>query len=689
MTRLSVYHVRTGKWVRHAQRHATFREGNMLVEEYDRLYVVFNGENLADNTVAVFPDSSPTKAPRAHAPSPAKHEAATHSKAVCSSEPSGHVVACFDVADEDKFPRSQWEDGGVTNVRGATYVDRERNPSHLISLLENFCRVGQTVFFFGKAHASIVWELLRNGRNVVALEDEAKMIDYLNEFVKTRVGDPRNNCSFVHTTGERNWDPKRDMYWKLSGNKRTEVWDFLFKPGPPAQTDLEYNRRRNLVFGVLNGYHDAPRESISNFMRRLEHIFFLMAEPLTLENYKAQFDEEDPFDANDMEKLSDSETFGFESMPLPRVVAQVGDEEEGSNGGGDEGDSEGDGGDGSRFVRKGSGKTSPGEKAFGGKGSGGKGSGGKGSARKGSGRKGSGGKGSGRKGGAESVERSSRKVLEGPAAGVLETGGGEYEHHASEGVSVDVESKSTAAPGEEELSPGAHAIQREEETQHWQSRKVLETEGSEHERHTSEGASGEAHALQREEEIQHWPACEVLKGLDSGVLVTETSEEVLHSRSAVATTREGVVKGGQWTFMEARLLGDEEGKEEPVVEARVHGDEKGGEPVVEGSEVAVGIQMDPKQKDHEASPTRCGEEQGDRASLLSTGREMVLHEAMELRSDSADEAVCQYGQKAKLDLPEPKVVVHGVPQQSDESSCGVFMLAFAFFLHVAIRHHFR
>ncbi|GBG81045.1 hypothetical protein CBR_g31601 [Chara braunii] len=54
-----------------------------------------------------------------------------------------------------------------------------------------------------------------------------------------------------------------------------------------------------------------------------------MGDPLTLENYKAQFDEEDPFDTEDMEELSDSETFGFESMPLPRVVAHGEDEGEG------------------------------------------------------------------------------------------------------------------------------------------------------------------------------------------------------------------------------------------------------------------------------------------------------------------------------------------------------------------------
>ncbi|GBG76388.1 hypothetical protein CBR_g22135 [Chara braunii] len=832
MVRHNVHHVRTGKWVRHAQKQATVWEGNIPIEECDRLYVIFNGENLADNTVAVYPASSPTKASRTHGLSPAKHALAARSKAVCSSDPSGQVVACFDVAEEERFSRSMWEDGGVTSVRGAAYGEMERNPSHLLGLLENFCKAGQTVFFFGEGHASVVWELLRTGRNVVALENEAKTIDYLREFMKTRVADTRNDCEFVQTTGKRNGDPKRDMYWKLPGNKRTEVWDFLFQPKPPSQTDLECSRRKNLVFGVLNGCHDAPREYVSHLLRRLEHVYFMLAEPLTLENYKAQFDEEDPFDAEDMEELSDPETFDFESMPLPRVVGQVGDEGEGGprrystspsglkrvflrepvddqssddgeeerdydhepcdklpvdhdtwqndrlyffgkhhrftsedvwghnvvwhprifqpavkngiwvmaikeangkwsgmkrlgagalkrtarhalvenlslmnpeksdpdvtayakqklkapsrgidwrmpqppsggqhlgeGGGGEEGDGGGGGGDGSQFAGKGTGETSSGEKASGEKGSGGKDLGGKGSGGKGSGEKGSGGKGSGGKGSGgkrrtspldtgfpcsppfpyvETRDWRSRDVLEGPVAGVLETGGGEYEEETREGVPVDVGSKSAAAPEEEERSPGTRAVQREEETQRWQSREVLETGGSECERHASESASvdtnsesaaapGETHALQREEEIQPWPAREVVKGLDAGVVVIGTSKDVLHNRSVVPTTREGVVKGGQWTFVQA-VLGDDEGEEEPMVEARVHSDEKGGEPMVEGSEVTVGILTDPQQKDDDSSPTRCGEEQGGRAFVLSTARGMVLYEAIELGDDSA------------------------------------------------------
>ncbi|GBG83297.1 hypothetical protein CBR_g37009 [Chara braunii] len=675
------------------------------------------------------------------------------------------------------------------------------------------------------------------------------MIDYLHEFVKTRVADTRNACEFVHTTGEQNRDPKRDMYWKLSGNKRTDVWDFLFRPGPPGPTDLEYSRRRNLVFGVLIGYHGAPRESVSHFLRRLEHVYFTLAEPLTLENYKLQFDEEDHFDAEDMEELSDSETFDSESMPLPRVVGQVGDEEEGGprrystspaglkhvfrgepvdfqssddgeedrdydhepcdrlpedhdtwqndrlyffgkhhrftledvwghnvvwhprifqpavrngvwvmamkeadgkwsglkrlgagafkrtartalvehlslmnpgrndpdvgayveqklnelyasnmlefrapfytlkmapsrgidwrmpqpplggqhpggGGGGDEGDGGGGRGDDSQFARKGTARhpevsyaqhLAPergrvfvlprGRDACIAK-------------ERGCDLRFSFGSSDRHKlrihsdlltspsaisaphatflRGQENVtscpphlqldtrlpcsspvscvetrDWRSRDVLEGPTAGVLEIGGVEYER---------------PTPGEDERSPGTRAVHREEETQRWHSRKVLETEGSECERHASEGAfvdtdsesagaPGETHALQRGEERRPWPAREDVKGLHSRALVIGTSEEVMHSRLVVATTREGVVKGG-------------------------------GEPVVEGGEVTVSIPMDPQRKDghRDSSPIRCGEEQGGRASVLSTARGMVLHESIELVDDStATELVSDSG----------------------------------------------
>ncbi|GBG60297.1 hypothetical protein CBR_g4252 [Chara braunii] len=264
----------------------------------------------------------------------------------------------------------------------------------------------------------------------------------------------------------------------------------------------------------------------------------------------------------------------------------------------------------------------------------------------------------------------SRKVLEGLAAGVLETGASEYECHASEGAPVDFESESTAAPGEPELSQEAHDVQRKEETRHWPPRRVmegldagvletganehechasegvLETGASEHKCHASEGASvdfeskstaapreeelsQEGHTMQREDELLH--------GSSGNAINIEDTKEFLHSGSAVATTQEGDSgeegrvwmfvegkdrgeEGRAWTFVETRLLGDEEGEEEPVLEARLHGDEEAEKPVVEacffGGEVSVSVQMDPERKDHDSPFTCCSEEQGVRLSMF-------------------------------------------------------------------------
>ncbi|GBG74385.1 hypothetical protein CBR_g18796 [Chara braunii] len=127
------------------------------------------------------------------------------------------------------------------------------NPTHLLGLLKNFCRVGQTVFFFVKADASVVWEILRSGWKAVAPEENAKLLNYLIE------------------------------------------------------------------------------NAVNSFLENLEHVFFELGEPLTLENYKLQFDELDTFDSQDLEKLSDSEKLDLTSKPLPQVVGSIGDEEEGSS----------------------------------------------------------------------------------------------------------------------------------------------------------------------------------------------------------------------------------------------------------------------------------------------------------------------------------------------------------------------
>ncbi|GBG86080.1 hypothetical protein CBR_g40982 [Chara braunii] len=293
----------------------------------------------------------------------------------------------------------------------------------------------------------------------------------------------------------------------------------------------------------------------------------------------------------------------------------------GPGGGGDGGDGSGSGGD--EAKGKGPGETSSepedsgrkrsGEKGSGGKGSGGKGPGGKGPSGKGpSGKRRafgsheSSGTGSRCEGSRDSGMRDKaalrsyrvrvhlhlsartlfhdageRKVLEGPAAGVLETRPGEYDRYTSEGASIDFLSKSAADPGKEELSQDAHAVHREEETQHWPPSRVpndldagvLETGASGHLRHPSEGASvdlerksapprGKGELSLREAAKADASEHQCLSG---NAINIGDADLVLHSGSPL-TTQEGDVKGGHETFGEARLRGEEEGEEEPVVE---------------------------------------------------------------------------------------------------------------------------
>ncbi|GBG78052.1 hypothetical protein CBR_g25988 [Chara braunii] len=811
-----------------------------------------------------------------------------------------------------------------------------------------------------------------------SLDETKEMYDderFPKSFEKSVRSILRRTVEEVQDTIRVSGDVRHIKWHKI--NRVTSLIPFSY-PASQAHNRLTEIREivrhyRNLVFGLLNGYHNAPRESVSNFLKRLNHVFFLMAKPLTLKNYKAQFDEEDPFDAEDMEEMSDSETFDFESMPLPRVVAQVDDEGEGvprrystspaglkrvferetvedqscddgeeerdydyepgdklprdhdtwenarlffygrhhrftpeavwghnvwhprkfqpavktgkwvmamkeadgkwsgmnrlgavpfkkkaketlvehlsvmnpdrslpdvnayagqkldelydnkilefrapfytletapsrgidwrmpqppsggqhpggsgrgdggddagPGGGGDEGDGSGSGGDEAKGKRPCETLSEP--IGFDGKRSGEKGSGGKESGGKGSGRKGPGGKRRAFRShesiGTESRCKGSRysdmrdeaslrsyslrpyqvrvhshlsprtlfhfagerKMLEGPAAGVLETGPSEYERYASEGASIDLKSKSAADPGEEGLSQDAHAVHREEETQHWPPNRVLdgldagvlETGASGHLRRPSEGASieleskstppsregelsQEAHVVQQEEETQHWPFHKVREGLDEGVFETSASEHQCHasegasvdvesksattlgeedlSQEAHAVQRDVGSDGGeshcegsrdsnkrdeaapgsyQATCMDvwgSSACGDEEAEEEPVVETRFHDDEEGelfgaggevsarlhddeaGEETVGEAQLYAGEvsarphvgevsarQMGSKRTDHDSPSTNCGEEQGDRASALSSGWEMVLHEAANLVSAAA------------------------------------------------------
>ncbi|GBG85343.1 hypothetical protein CBR_g39986 [Chara braunii] len=251
------------------------------------------------------------------------------------------------------------------------------------------------------------------------------------------------------------------------------------------------------------------------------------------------------------------------------------------------------------------------------------------------------------------------------------------------------------------------AVHREEETQRWQSRKVLETGGSECERHASKGASvdtgsesararGEMHALQQGEETRQGPTREDVKWLHARALVIGTSEEVLHSRGEpeveggevnvdirtdpqrkdgdCSPTHCGEEQGGRPSVLstaqgmalhEAIELGDDSAATELVSDSGV-AEMQNVESSVEGGEVTVSIKMDPERKDHDSPSTRCGAEQGDRASVLSTGREMVLHEPIDLPSDSAATELVSDISVAEVQNLESSVDVGAVARQEGE-----------------------
>ncbi|GBG86056.1 hypothetical protein CBR_g40957 [Chara braunii] len=631
MARHSVHHVKTGKWVRNAQKQATVRESNMLVEECNRLYVIFNGEKLVRLTLNTVDGETwcsvysmgTTMHPResvSHFLRRLEHVYFTLAEPLTVE----NYKSQFD--EEDPFDAEDMEE-----LSDSETFDFESMPPPRV--------VGQ-----------------------VGDEEEGGPRRYsMSPAGLKRVfwGEPLDDQSSNDGDEERDYD--HEPCDRLPEDHDTWQNDRLYFFGKHHQFTAEDMRGYNVVWhprifqpAVKNGmWVMAMKEADGKWsgLKRLGAGAFkgtarhALVEHLSLMNPERNDPDVVAYAEHKLNELYANNMLQFrapfytiETTPSRGIDWRMpqppsGGQHPGGGGGGDEEDGGGGGGDSSQFVGKGTGETSSVEKASDGKGSGRKDSGGKGLGGKGLGGKESGGKGSRGKGlGNEHVrELAVSRRLEGPAAGVLETGGGEYERHT---------------PGEEERSPETRAVHQEEETQRWQSRKVLVTGGSKCERHASEGASvdtdsesagapGETHALQRGEESRRMPAQEDVKGLYARAMVIGTSEEVLHSRSVVATTREGVVKGGQWTFVQAPVLGDDEDEKEPAVEAWVHGHEKGGEPVVEGGEVTVGIQTDPQRKDGDSSPTRCGEEQGGRASVLSTARGMVLHEAIELGDDSA------------------------------------------------------
>ncbi|GBG83348.1 hypothetical protein CBR_g37063 [Chara braunii] len=130
-------------------------------------------------------------------------------------------------------------------------------------------------------------------------------------------------------------------------------------------------------------------------------------------------------------------------------------------------------------------------------------------------------------------------------------------------------------------------------------------------------------------------------------------------RASVVSTARGIV------LHEAIELGEDSTTTELVSDSGV-AEMLNVESSVEGGEVAISIKMDPQRKDHDSPSTRCGAEQDDRAYVLSTGWEMVLHEAIDLPSDSAATELVSDTAVAKVQNLESSVDVGTVARQEGE-----------------------
>ncbi|GBG86498.1 hypothetical protein CBR_g41492 [Chara braunii] len=285
---LSVLKGERGKWVRRSQVKKHYQIRNSVWADEDRMYFFYHGDDLKLNT-------PPTYEGRL-----SDDDAAALGKR--------QKVTPSDIS-ETQFTATTYASAGVHHLKGFIYKEMERNPGMLSGHIEFFCPVENAVMFIGKAHAQVVWHLLKSGRHVVAIEGDTKLLNFLMIFVAHEVHMGVNNCEFYQVQKEVDHDPHRNMWFKLSAEKRANVYKFLFlDTRPKLRFEDDYKCRRDVVIGALDGFHGASREAAANFVEKIEECYFDNGKvELTLNYYKAQFTEEDNFNANDEEEVSEGE----------------------------------------------------------------------------------------------------------------------------------------------------------------------------------------------------------------------------------------------------------------------------------------------------------------------------------------------------------------------------------------------
>ncbi|GBG78062.1 hypothetical protein CBR_g25999 [Chara braunii] len=294
---LPVVKAMAGKWVRRTQQKKSFPVGNNLYSAEDRMYIIFKGDDLRENTRLSAGDAATFRA---------------------------HQKLTPTYISEIPFDPCEWP-SAMPGVDREVYKEMERNLTQLAHLLEFVCKKGKGIMFLDKPHKRVVWEVLKSGRYVAALEGNSEFLQYTLEFLKREVDSGANRCEFISRTEIPTLvrEPSTNMWFKLSERKRSRIYEFLFlETRPRRDNDAEYMRRKEHMLALLDNYHDASCKNAKNFLDRLECLYFVESEHvLKLESYGALISTNDEvktgvvFDTAMPEEDNDTEDIDIDYHP--------------------------------------------------------------------------------------------------------------------------------------------------------------------------------------------------------------------------------------------------------------------------------------------------------------------------------------------------------------------------------------
>ncbi|GBG87987.1 hypothetical protein CBR_g46358 [Chara braunii] len=209
----------TGKWVRKTPAKKTHQFGNSLWEEPDVMHILFKGDDPRLLTRLVYEG--------------------TVSEDDAAALRRKQKVTPTDV-EEKPFKSLHFVNFGNLTQRGVVYKEFERYPNQLCNQLLFFCGVVDAVLFLGNPHAQVVWNLLHQGRHILALEGDSTQLEFIVQFVHHEVQSGAYACDFHHVVVKPVYDPNKDMFFNLTSKKRHQVYSFRFGHQPKWRVDEQF-----------------------------------------------------------------------------------------------------------------------------------------------------------------------------------------------------------------------------------------------------------------------------------------------------------------------------------------------------------------------------------------------------------------------------------------------------------------